>query len=221
MKTKTWVIAISVFLMAALPFAGMAQSRKPSHPKPKNNKLQEIQALKGKITEWTYNDDFIYNGFYLESDKETYYVKFPPHLGKEIRNLKGNITVNGVINTPRNGKKEVKMVNIKSNGTTISDVKPKTFAQPGNDEATSGNGKVSQFKFNRKGEVSGYLIGNKTLLRIPPHKARQLNTMIQVGTKIEYTGIEKTLKEGEVAADNYKIIYVQTISVNGVQYLVK
>lgn len=218
-KNKLTVVMTALFLIS-LPFVGLAQRGKP-HP-PKNNKLQEVKAFKGKIKEYTYNDDFIYDGFYLQSNKQTYYVKFPKHLGQQIRELRGNITVNGVMKYSRTGEPEIKMVNIQGSGKTVADVnRPRKPQTPPLEQVTSGSGKISEFKFNRKGEVTGYLLGNKTLLRVSPQKAKQLNQMMKTGQKIEFTGVEKKLKEGEVPANNYKIIYCQTISVNGIQYLVR
>lgn len=60
-----------------------------------------------------------------------------------------------------------------------------------------------------------------------PGKIEQVTTiegvvqLVKAGSVIGYTGVEKTLKEGQVQVSNYKIVRCQTISVNGTQYMIK
>jgi len=183
--------------------------------------LEQISTFSGSVTEWTYNDDFVYDGLYLKTGETVLFVKFPGHLGQQIRSLGNNISVNGVLRYTPEGVQELKMVSISGKGQTVYDQKPAPRTVPLQEVFVTGNAKVNQMQMNKRGETCGYILDNGVILRIPPHVVYQLSQMVQVGSAIGYTGIEKELKDGQVQAKNYKIVRCQTISVNGTQYMVK
>lgn len=182
---------------------------------------QQITSYNGSVSEWSYNDDFVYDGLYLKTGESTLLVKFPPHLGQQIRSLGNSITVNGVLRYTPEGRQELKMVSISGKGRTIYDQKPVPHTTLPKEVFVNGSGKVSQIQINKKGDACGYILDNGVALRIPPHAILQLSEMVQVGSAIDYTGVEKELKDGQVQAQKYKIVRCQTISVNGAQYMVK
>lgn len=226
---SAWVVIIlsfvSVSTMMAQPHAPQkhAPQKRASHKHAPAGKgpLEQVATYSGRISEWTYNDDFVYDGLNLKTGETTLFVKFPPHLGKQIRSLGKSISVNGVVRYSPEGRQELKMVSISGNGKTVYDQKPAPRAIPHQESFVTGSAKVNQIQVNKRGEACGYMLDNQVILRIPPHIALQLSQMVQVGSSIGYTGIEKELKDGQVQAQNYKIVRSQTISVNGTQYMVK
>jgi len=213
--------AILLFLSVSALMAQPKPHPRHGHGPGGNNQLEQVAAYSGSVTEWTYNDDFVYDGLYLRTGETTLFVKFPPHLGQQIRSLGNDMSVNGVLRYTREGRQEVKMVSAVAKGQTVYDQKPAPLALPQQGSFITGNAKVNQIQINKRGEACGYILDNGVVLRIPPHIALQLSQMVQVGSTIGYTGIEKELKDGHVQAHNYKIVRSQTISVNGTQYMVK
>ena len=113
------------------------------------------------------------------------------------------------------------MTSMSGNGQVVYDQKPTPDYNYIQEPFINGSGRVAQIQINKRGDVVGYILDNNTILRIPPHIARQLSQIVQIGSVIGYSGIEKSLKAGHVRAFNYKIIRCQSISVNGTQYIVR
>ena len=177
--------------------------------------------MSGTITEWTHNDDFLYDGFYLQSGGESYFVKFPPHMAKAVYDCGKTVTVQGTQKRSSEGVGEIHIISVKGNGVTVIHIPPPRPTKAPVEKSISGQGVVTQLQLNKKGDVSGFFLDNGTILRVPPHIARQLTQLIHEKTVLEYTGIVKTLKEGEMSKGDYIIIRCQTITVNGTQYLTR
>ncbi len=191
---------------------------------PRRQALQQVNAYNGQVGEWTTNDDFIYDGFYLQSTQGKFLVKFPAHMGDQLLKTikKGNaVTVNGVEEINPAGEREIRLVNLIANGKTIVDAPPATLPDPSAETQTSGSGKITAFQKNREGEVNGYILDEKIILRVPPHVNRQLDTLIAKGSAVSYSGIKKSATNGEASSGNYTIIHCQTITVNGTQYMIR
>ena len=131
------------------------------------------------------------------------------------------ISVNGVEKTSPQGEKEIKLVSVTVDGKIINEAPPVKPATPPVEELINGNGKISELQKDKQGKVKGFMLDNKTILRMPPEVAQQLNTLAIVGTNISYSGIKKILHNGEATAVSYTIIRCKTITINGKQYLTK
>jgi len=193
-------------------------------PPPQAQQLQEVTKLSGKVVKMTTNDDYVYDGFCILNGSDSMFVKFPPHLGSQITkaaSVGNNVTVNGVANVSPSGQKEIRMVSITAGGQTITDTPPSMPVTPVAETSLSGSGKVSNMQTNREGRVSGLMLNNNIILKIPPHVADQLSGMLQTGASVSYTGNKKTVRNGEVSSGNYTIIHCITITVNGKEYLVR
>ncbi len=221
MKSKFLATAVATVLLAT--FANTSQAQPGKHH---GRGFEQVTVYNGKIGELSYNDDYVYDGFYLQVNDQNLFVKFPPHLGSQIVPVlkKGsNVTVNGVIHYPRHGGQEIKMVSMVVNGTTIYDTPPMKPRGRGfrNEEFVSGSGKITQLQVSKSGSLRGFVLDNKTILRVPPHNAYQLGQLVSVGATVSYTGGVKSKHEGEVAHDNYTIVHCNTITIDGTQYLVR
>ena len=209
--------AILVFLLMGLTVSVSAEKTYSRH----NGQFEQVTTVHGVVAKWTYNDDFEYDGLYLNTANTSVFVKFPPHLGQQVRALGDNLSVNGVFKDNPQGVTELKMISVSGNGQTVVDQKPIPDTKPLQESFVNGEGEIIQLHSNKKGEVCGYILDDGVLLRIPPHVAKRLSQMIQAGSTIGYAGIEKALKPGHVRACDYNIIHCQTISVNGTQYIVR
>jgi len=186
--------------------------------------LKVITPVSGKLESFTYNKDFTCNGFLLSSGNGKMEVKFPPHLAKEITMVAkagSTVTVSGTQDINLLGVAEMKMVSLTVSGRTINDTPPAIPVVPTAENSISGSGKIASLQKTAMGDTSGFILDDKTILKIPQHMAQQLNQLLQVGSKISYSGNLKTAQQGEVVNGNYKVVHCQTVSVNGTQYLVR
>jgi hypothetical protein len=196
----------------------------PGGPGAPGAALQPVAAFQGRVTRLSANDDYVYDGFYLQTSEDSMLVKFPVHLGAQITSLVkvgGTVTVNGTLENPPLGGKEVRMVSLSIKGQTIYDSPPAAPATPPADNFVNGNGKVVGTQMDREGRMNGLLLDNRTILRIPPGTAGQLAGLAKDGSQVGYSGMQKTPQAGEVAAGDIKIVHCNTISINGQQFLVR
>jgi len=222
MKSKI-LLATAIVLLMSIAYISNAQTKAPQ-PKQKEKPLQQVTTFTGQAGDWVNNDDYVFNGFYLQTSSTKYLVNFPTHMGKELTTAikTGNtISVNGVEQTTPQGEKAIKLVSITANGTTINETPPVKPATPPKEEFLNGSGKISELQKDKQGKVKGYILDNKTILRIPPNVAQQLNKVAVAGAAISYSGSKQVLHDGEVALDSYNIIHCKTITLNGKQYLTK
>jgi len=222
MKPK-FILAIAMVFFMVIAFNGYAQ-KKQIKPKPKEQPLQQVSTFTGQVSGWVNNDDYVYNGFYLQSGTTGFLVNFPSHMGIEITTAikTGNtVTVNGVQKMSPQGGNEIKMVSITANGTTINETPPVKSATLPPEEFINGSGKISELQKDKAGTIKGYILDNKTILRISPNVAQQLNTLAVPSASIKYSGTKQFLHSGEVAVESYTIIHCKTITVNGKEYLTK
>lgn len=212
MNVKNVILTMSMVVLV------VSASAQPRHQK--GGQLQQVTTISGTVVEWMYNDDFEYDGLSLNDGGTTVFVKFPPHLAQQARNLGNHLTVNGVFRYNPEGVQELKMVSMSGNGQTVYDQKSpyKTFIE---EPVVNGKGRINQVQITKNGDDKGYILDNGVVLRIPPRMARQLTQMIQTGAVIGYTGIEKVLKPGHVRASENVMVHGQTISIDGVQYLIR
>lgn len=231
MKTKFLAVAVTaIFITASLqcmsqpPGPRGNRDRPPRGFGPGQQQLQQVAAYEGQVTDWASNNDYVYDGFYLQTTGGKMLVKFPPHLGSQLTTAiktGSRVTVNGITDYTPWGSTEIRMVSINANGQMIYDTPPATPPAPPVENFTNGNGTIKGLQKNMEGIVDGYILGNKTILRVPPHIAMQLSQIALTGSAISFTGMQKTPQIGEASAGNYTIVHAETITVNGTQYLTR
>jgi hypothetical protein len=214
----TTIIAITYAQPPAPPQPGA-----PPAPRGREQ-LQQVTAFNGNAKGLVANDDYVYDGFYMQAGQDSLLVKFPPHLGTQIANAVKSgkqITVNGTLEYPPFCGKEVRMVSVIINGQTIYDAPPANSPTPPADNFVRSNGKITGTQTDREGKVNGLIIDNKTILRVPPHIAYQLTDIAKNGSAVEYSGMQKQPATGEILSNDFKIVRCNTISINGQQYLIQ
>ncbi len=222
-------IAAAVFLMTAVVVN--AQTKLPVPPKdpkpgmekpgPRPDALREITTLSGTVSKMITNDDFVYDGFYLNSNGGQVLVKFPPHLGSQITAMarQGSaVSIKGFEDAAPNGEKAFHMNSITANGKTVEDTPPAVPQTPPQEISVTQSGTIKDLQKNKEGDaVVGILVDN-TILRIPPHIFQQLGQSLVKGAKISFTGFKKPDNSGEVAERKVDIVRARMISVNGKEY---
>jgi len=221
MKSKIALVTVIALIMA-ISLPGLAQP-KAAGPKAPRVKMSVEKTVSGKVSTWTNDIDYVFDGFYLKSGLKKYSVKFPTQMGSQIRAAvkTGNtITVKGVeVRNPK-GEKELKLVSITAAGTQIYDslnVEPMT--KPA-EVFVSGEGKISELQKNKKAEVKNIILEDQTILLVPQEIVEQLSHLKVLGAGISYSGQKRILRQGEVFADTYVLIHCQTIKFDGKEYVI-
>ncbi|TLV01448.1 hypothetical protein [Dyadobacter luticola] len=182
--------------------------------------LQPVNAYQGKVVKLQYNDDFTFDGFYILNSIDSVLVKFPAHLGKQVMSaakVGSNVNFTGTMEATPFGASEVRLVSL--NDKMLND-SPQTELPPA-EKFVDGKAKVASLQKGRDGMVTGLILDNKTLLKLPPHVMAQMGNSLQPGSAIVYSGNQKSVNAGEISLDNYVIVRPNTLTINGQQYLVR
>ena len=74
---------------------------------------------------------------------------------------------------------------------------PQPFGAPApQGVGTTVSGTLSQFNYDRDGEVEGFLLSNNTLVHVPPRVSAHVATSIHAADNIEVTGLAQTSPSG-------------------------
>ena len=214
---------LTMAILIAISFTGFTQNRQHAPNKTKKA-LQQVTAFSGQLVSWTNNEDYLYDGFYLQTLNYKYLVKFPPNKANQLMmaiKTDSIITVKGVEKAYPYTQKEIKLVAIIVSGKNIYDSILFKKDLPAIEEFFQGQANIKKLQKDRRGKINGFILDNNTVLRMPAHVAKDLTRVAEIGTKISYTGIRKGLHFGEVAAVNDTIIHCKTITINKIQYLTK
>jgi len=82
-------------------------------------------------------------------------------------------------------------------------------------------GTVQRLAQDPCGRTNAVLVSDGPVLRLPPGAAEQLADKLKVGAAVAATGNLHTLRPGEVAAKPVRVVRAQTITLDGVQFLVR
>lgn len=182
--------------------------------------LQPVNKYQGNVVKLQYNDDTVFDGFYILNGTDSVLVKFPPHSGKQIMSaakVGSQVNFTGTAETTPLGGSEVHLVSL--NDKMIYD-SPRSELPPA-EKFVDGKGKIASLRKGRDGMVNGLILDNKTILKLPPHPLAQLGNSLQPGNTIAFTGNQKSADAGEVSLDNNVIVHPGTLTINGQQYLVR
>jgi hypothetical protein len=217
MKLKMISIAIASLMSVTINnYAQEAQLSSPAEYKP----LQQVKLFSGKIINWVSNQDYYYDGFYLQTENEKYLVRFSPRLGKQLTSalkIGASISINAVEAQENNERNAIRLVSITTSEVSIYN--NLTAVVPA-EEPIFGSGQIVQLQQNELGLVKGLILFDKTILRFPSNTAEQLNKIAVVGTFVSYTG-SQILRNGEFAPIHYTIVQCKTITIEEKQYLVE
>ena len=205
-----------------LEMDALSQNRK-SGKKSKYYKLQELESFSGKNIQWRHNTNFIYNGFYLQSENETFLVEFDSKLATRIKDLDENVEVSGMItNYTDNEKRVIRMISVHDKKDTIYSNMYLVFYSLKSDSGKIINrsGKINQIQYAKNGRIVGCVLDNNIVLDFNKYAEQQLSKELKVGLTVDYTGTEQYLREGQIMSEDYAIVNCHTISINGVNYII-
>ena len=217
------ILTVFILLMVSLFLVVNAQ---PKRSTKKVNKihLQPISLVMGQPTAWVNNENFVYDGFYIQSVSDRVLVKFPTYMGTKIRaSVRIGIIVNvsGVVTTNLIGDKEMKLVKLTTDNEVIYNSQPKLKPSKSKPTIVKDEGKITQIQIDKAGKINGYILDDKRILRVPIKVGEQLRNIVSEGSTISYVGVNRIIAEGEVSSKLYDVVICKTITINGKEFLVK
>jgi hypothetical protein len=191
-----------------------------------------LTTISGTVGQLTASDDFIFDGFVLNtaggktsSANPATTVKFPPHLGQQVQQaLKPGTTVNvtGYSEANPAGESMFRMTSLTAGKNTVLDAPP---AAPDPSAAAPAlvteTARVTDYRLGRDGRVNGFVLDNRTIVRIPPHAAFQLTNLAKKGSTITVQGYQRPLRVGQVQLEKTNVLRASVLTINGQQYLVR
>ncbi len=185
---------------------------------------QALSTYGGTLTDYVAsNDDQVYDSFHFKTSTGTEVVRFPRHLGQALMataKAGTSITITGFRNADPEGRSALHLVSLNANGQTVRDTPPARPTAPPTDETTSVRGTVQRLAQDPRGHTNALVLTDGTLLHLSPAAAEQLAEKLKVGATVAATGTLRTAQPGEVAAKPVRVVRTQTITLDGVQFLV-
>ncbi|MFD2570594.1 hypothetical protein ACFSUS_08120 [Spirosoma soli] len=191
---------------------------------PKPGALIPLTTITGAVQQLSTNDDFVFDGFMLNAGSGIVTVKFPPHLGQQIQKLVKTgttVSVTGTAETSPRGESTFHMNSLTAGKTTVLDAPPTEPVTPPVETLTNVSGKITDYRVDREGRVNGFVLDDKTVIRVPGHAAYQLTNLATKGTSISVQGYPKTIRNGQVQLEKVNIVRASVVTINGQQYLVR
>lgn len=197
----------------------------PDGPRPKAGSVQALSDFSGTLGEYTAdNDDKLYDGFTLKTSTGTEAVRFPRHLAQALMAAAkpgATVTISGFRNADRDGRSGLHLVSLAAGGQTIRDQRPTPPTTPPAETATTVSGTVRSLSQDPRGRTNAIVVSDGTILRLPPAAVEQLAEKLKVGAAVAATGTLRAARPGEVAAQPVKAVRVETITLDGVKFLVR
>lgn len=206
--------------------------------------LQPVQSLSGTVTRYVSNPEGFYDGFVLPLNGTETIVHFPLHMAKAVmaaarpgqRISFGAVprraghqapaaTATPTATAPTataTAAARLELVSVQNGSTPLLVQPPARPATPAAAPvATTVSGRIVERRTDDRGQLRGLVLTDNTLLLIPPHVGAQLGDKLKVDETVQATGTVMPLREGMVAATDVRRFQALTLTVGGVQFLVR
>lgn len=207
------------------PGAGGPGLGGPAGPGAPKAGAQALTDFSGTLTGYVAGtDDQVYDSFNFKTSTGTEVVHFPRHLGQALMaaaKAGSTVTVSGFRDTDPEGRPALHLVSLTAGGQTVRDTPPVRPTTPPTEESTTVRGTVQRLAQDPRGRTNALVMSDGTLLHLSPAAAEQLAEKLKVGATVAATGTLRTAQPGEVAAKPVRVVRAQTITLDGVQFLVR
>lgn len=215
------MLSIAIFQFMALCYSS-AQSNNVAQKATKETSLKSV-VVSGYVNDWILDmKRNTYNGFYLQANSGQLMIMFPEHMANELRQtikIGNTLTVNGLETKDSLGVIKINLESVTIDGTTITVSPPYLPGMAPANENVTGTAKIMELQKHISGKITGYILDNKTILRLGPNIVNELSKRLVIGTTITYAGIKSATGSGEDAWATYTVILCKTITIDGKEYL--
>lgn len=143
-----------------------------------------LTSLSEKVQNFTTNDEFILNGFVLNTGLKVVPVQFPSHMGQVIQKtskLNDEVAITGVFETTLEGDTIFRMMSLTSGKNVVTDTPPSSLpilAQI-SPTSTTAKGKVVEYLLNKQGQVNGLRLSSFCISDIASDKVSSVNKVVR------------------------------------------
>ena len=198
---------------------------RPGGPGRQPSGVQALSEFKGTLASYqASNDDQVYDRFAFKTSTGTDTVRFPRHLGQALMAAAkpgSAVTITGFRDTDPQGRTNLHLVSLAAGGQTLRDTPPTPPATPPTEETVTVRGTVQRLTQDPAGRTTAAILSDGTILRLPPTAAEQLADKLKTGATVAATGALRAAHSGEVAAKPVRVVRAQTMTLDGVQFLVR
>jgi hypothetical protein len=155
----------------------------------------DYRSVSGVISQLNYGREMEVIGFVVEGRT---LVTFPPHLGAALSPLLQageRVEVAGYGRRTASGMPRIELATLAVAGRSFSMPRPWQFT------SYEGSGKVTQFNYNKEGEVDGFLLEDGTFCKTPPHVSQTLMTILSLGMEVLVAGFAHETITGKSVVD--------------------
>jgi hypothetical protein len=163
---------------------------------------QEARTSKrGKVESLLKNDHDDVDGIRLNSG---ILLHFPPHMGQRISavvRVGDTVEVEGRSEVTPRGEQVFEITQLTSGKETIQIEHPRPKPgpkRPRDEQPTTASGKVTDYARNASDDVDGLILDDETVVKFPPHQARELQRVVALGDKVTIEGRRHVTPRGEV-----------------------
>jgi hypothetical protein len=178
---------------------------------PREGGLRGGQAITttGTIAEYTINPMGDYDGFALADKTQIEVPLFDAVKVKDMFAVGSAVTVVGYQRTGRDGGTEIQAKTITSGSKSYTAEKPATPPTPAAREVVTQTSTIASLSLNDNGDLDGFALADKSLVRVPPHESATLKAKLTVGASVEVVGDKR------VGTSGLTVIRAESIKVNG------
>ena len=166
----------------------------------------------------------MYDAFTLKTSTGTETVRFPRHQAQALMaaaKAGSQVTVSGFRDTDPEGRTALHLVSLTAGGQTVRDTPPTPPTTPPTEEPTTVRGTVQRLLQGPNGRTHALALNDGTIVRLSPDAAEQLAEKLKTGATVAAAGTLRAPAPGEVAAKPVRVVRAQTITLDGVQFLVR
>jgi hypothetical protein len=207
------------------PRPGDGGPHRPAGPGPRQGGAQALTDFSGTLLSYTAdNDEQAYDAFTLKTSAGTETVRFARHQAQALMaaaKAGSQVTVAGFRDTDPEGRTTLHLVSLTVGGQTVRDVPPPPPAALPTPETTTVRGTVQRLLQGPNGRPNALALNDGTIVLLSPDAAEQLAEKLKVGATVAAAGTLRVPAPGEVAAKPVRVLRAQTITLDGVQFLVR
>jgi hypothetical protein len=174
-------------------------------PSPSSGFGQSSALIQGKVTQYLMNPHGEVDGLLLSDGTQ---VHFPPHMAEDLvstvkpddsvsvqgyRSFEGPVVKANVITNARSGQSVIE----REPGVLDRPIVPPPLRDRSLVERRA-EGIVRVLLYGPRGDVNGAVLADRTIVRVPPHAAYQVASLLQVGQPISVVGYGTENEYGRV-----------------------
>lgn len=195
------------------------EKRPPMPPPPFPASNGKIIEMNGKVINYKTNPEGNIDKIILNQGNQRSEIHFPPHLAKHILEIAKINTSVQIKTFQRHRDYELTFIS-SADGKTVFDAKEILPPRPSPGKEIQIRGSVSELIRNRDNEVTGFVIGKKTVI-LHPEESRTLAPLLIDANEVEVTALERYTKDGTINTFQFPPVMLTKIKIDSIVYKIR